>query len=151
MEFLVKSTRPETLKTATLVVALGEGRKLGTAAKALDDASSGHLGRAQTRRHRRQAGPDSAAAAACRASRPSACCCLGSGKGELSDRQFRRVVAAAHGVLKNLDGSDAVLALGELKIKGRDAYGKARLLVEAWPMAAICSTSSRARRPSRRR
>ena len=32
MEFLVKSTRPETLKTATLVVALGEGRKLGAAA-----------------------------------------------------------------------------------------------------------------------
>ncbi len=34
MEFLVKSTRPETLKTATLVVARGECRKLGTAAKA---------------------------------------------------------------------------------------------------------------------
>ena len=43
MEFLVKSTRPETLKTATLVVALGEGRKLGTAAKALDDASGGAI------------------------------------------------------------------------------------------------------------
>ena len=34
MEFLVKSTRAETLKTATLVVTIGEGRKLGEAAKA---------------------------------------------------------------------------------------------------------------------
>ncbi|HEY6611266.1 MAG TPA: hypothetical protein VIZ86_09045, partial [Pseudomonas sp.] len=29
MQFLVKSARPETLKTATLVLAVGEGRKLG--------------------------------------------------------------------------------------------------------------------------
>ncbi len=33
-------------------------------------------------------------------------------------------------VLKTLGGSDAVLALGELKVKGRDAYAKTRLLVE---------------------
>ncbi|MCR3769553.1 hypothetical protein K3Z88_13265, partial [Pseudomonas aeruginosa] len=38
MEFLVKSVRPETLKTATLVLAVGEGRKLGASAKAVDDA-----------------------------------------------------------------------------------------------------------------
>ncbi|MDU3293753.1 MAG: hypothetical protein E7E29_18725, partial [Pseudomonas aeruginosa] len=36
MEFLVKSVRPETLKTATLVLAVGEGRKLGASAKAVD-------------------------------------------------------------------------------------------------------------------
>ena len=43
MEFLVKNTRPETLKTATLVVALGEGRKLGAAARAVDEASGGAI------------------------------------------------------------------------------------------------------------
>ena len=43
MEFLVKSTRPETLKTATLVVAIGEGRKLSETAKAVDLASKGAL------------------------------------------------------------------------------------------------------------
>ena len=43
MEFLVKSTRAETLKTATLVVTIGEGRKLGDAAKAVDLASNGAL------------------------------------------------------------------------------------------------------------
>ena len=43
MEFLVKSLRPETLKTATLVVNVAEGRKLGTAAKALDDLSGGAI------------------------------------------------------------------------------------------------------------
>ncbi len=43
MEFLVKSVRPETLKTATLVLAVGEGRKLGASAKAVDDATGGAI------------------------------------------------------------------------------------------------------------
>ena len=37
MELVVKSVSPETLKTATLVVAVGEGRTLGTAAKQIDE------------------------------------------------------------------------------------------------------------------
>src|SRR3546814_19468587 len=37
---------------------------------------------------------------------------VGAGKdAELSDRQLRKLIAAAHGVLKTLGGSDAVLAL----------------------------------------
>ena len=36
MQFLVKSSPVTTLKTATLVVAVGEGRKLGATAAALD-------------------------------------------------------------------------------------------------------------------
>ena len=40
MEFIVKNARPETLKTATLVVPVGEGGSLGVAAKAIDSASS---------------------------------------------------------------------------------------------------------------
>ena len=43
MEFLVKSVRPETLKTATLVIAVGEGRKLGATAKAVDEATGGAI------------------------------------------------------------------------------------------------------------
>ena len=43
MEFIVKSARPETLKPATLVVPVGEGRTLGTTAKAVDAASAGAL------------------------------------------------------------------------------------------------------------
>ena len=130
MEFLVKSTRPETLKTATLVVALGEGRKLGTAAKALDDASGGAISAVLKRGDIAGKQGQTLLLHSLPGLKAERVLLLGSGKGELSDRQFRKLVAAAHGVLKNLGGSDAVLALGELKVKGRDAYGKARLLVE---------------------
>ena len=130
MEFLVKSTRPETLKTATLVVALGEGRKLGEAAKAVDDASGGAITTLLKRGDIAGKQGQTLLLHSLPGLKAERVLLVGSGKGELSDRQFRKLVAAAHGVLKNLGGADAVLALGELKVKGRDAYGKARLLVE---------------------
>ena len=43
MELVVKSVNPETLKTATLVVAVGEGRKLGAAATQIDALSGGTM------------------------------------------------------------------------------------------------------------
>ena len=43
MELVVKRVSPETLKTATLVVAVGEGRTLGVAAKQLDELSGGAI------------------------------------------------------------------------------------------------------------
>src|SRR5690606_3862665 len=43
MELVVKSVSPETLKTATLVVAVGEGRALSDAAKAIDVLSGGAI------------------------------------------------------------------------------------------------------------
>ena len=43
MELVVKSVSPETLKTATLVVAVGENRKLGVAATQLDTLSGGAI------------------------------------------------------------------------------------------------------------
>ncbi|MDG1579968.1 leucyl aminopeptidase [Pseudomonas sp. GOM6] len=130
MEFLVKSTRPETLKTATLVVALGEGRKLGVAAKAVDDASGGAISALLKRGDIAGKQGQTLLLHSLPGLKAERVLLVGCGKGELEVRQFRKLVAAAHGVLKNLGGSDAVLALGELKVKGRDAYGKARLLVE---------------------
>jgi leucyl aminopeptidase len=130
MEFLVKSTRPETLKTATLVVALGEGRKLGVAAKAVDDASGGAISALLKRGDIAGKQGQTLLLHSLQGLKAERVLLVGSGKGELSDRQFRKLVAAAHGALKNLGGSDAVLALDELKVKSRDAYGKARLLVE---------------------
>ena len=43
MEFIVKSARPETLKTATLIIPIGEGCTLGATANAVDLASAGAL------------------------------------------------------------------------------------------------------------
>ncbi|MWV12830.1 leucyl aminopeptidase [Pseudomonas sp. R-28-1W-6] len=130
MEFLVKSTRPETLKTATLVVAIGEGRKLGLAAKAVDEASAGAISALLKRGDIAGKSGQTLLLHSLPGLKAERVLLVGSGKGELSDRQYRKLVAAVHGVLKGLGGSDAVLALGELKVKGRDAYGKTRLLVE---------------------
>ena len=130
MEFLVKSTRPETLKTATLVVTLGEGRKLGAAAKAVDEASGGAIGTLLKRGDIAGKPGQTLLLHSLPGLKAERVLLLGSGKGELSDRQYRKLVAAAQGALKGLGGADAALALDEIKVKGRDAYGKARLLVE---------------------
>ena len=148
MEFLVKSVRPETLKTATLVLAVGEGRKLGASAKAVDDATGGaisavlkrgdlagkvgqtlllqslpNLGRARAAGRRRQR--------------------------ELGDRQYRKLASAVLSTLKGLAGADAALALGDLAVKGRDAHAKRVCWWKPWPMACTCSIATRARKPSR--
>lgn len=131
MEFLVKSARPETLKTATLVVAVSEGRKLGAAASALDGATGGAIAALLKRGDIAGKVGQTLLLHSLPNLKAERVLLVGVGKErELGDRQFRKVVAAVNGVLKGLGGSDAVLALGELAVKGRDAYGKARLLVE---------------------
>ncbi|WP_044872009.1 leucyl aminopeptidase [Pseudomonas sp. LFM046] len=131
MEFLVKSARPETLKTATLVVAVGEGRKLGEAAKAIDEAAGGAITALLKRGDLAGKVGQTLLLHSLPNLKAERVLLVGSGKErELSDRQFRKMIAAVNGVLKGLGGSDATLALGELAVKGRDAYGKARLMVE---------------------
>ncbi|WP_028628408.1 leucyl aminopeptidase [Metapseudomonas resinovorans] len=131
MEFLVKSARLETLKTATLVVAVGEGRKLGDAAKAIDAAADGAITTLLKRGDLAGKVGQTLLLHSLPNLKAERVLLVGCGKErELSDRQFRKMIAAANGVLKGLGGSDASLALGELAVKGRDAYGKARLMVE---------------------
>ena len=43
MELVVKSVAAASVKTATLVVPVGEGRKLGAVAKAVDQAAEGAI------------------------------------------------------------------------------------------------------------
>ncbi|MDA8484855.1 leucyl aminopeptidase [Pseudomonas resinovorans] len=131
MEFLVKSARLETLKTATLVVAVGEGRKLGAAAQAVDAAAGGAITTLLKRGDLAGKVGQTLLLHSLPNLKAERVLLVGSGKErELSDRQFRKMIAAVNGVLKGLGGSDAVLALSELAVKGRDAYGKARLMVE---------------------
>ncbi|MGA4599951.1 M17 family peptidase N-terminal domain-containing protein, partial [Ectopseudomonas hydrolytica] len=112
MEFLVKSIRPETLKTATLVVAIGEGRKLGEAAKAVDQASNGALSAVLKRGDIAGKPGQTLLLHSLPGLKAERVLLVGCGKGDLSDRQLRKLVASVHGVLKGLGGSDALLALG---------------------------------------
>ncbi|HLA31209.1 MAG TPA: M17 family peptidase N-terminal domain-containing protein, partial [Pseudomonas sp.] len=132
MEFIVKSARPETLKTATLVVPVGEGRPLGAVAKAVDAASAGAISALLKRGDLAGKLGQTLLAHNLPNLKAERVLLVGTGKdGELSDRQLRKMITAAYAVLKGLGGGDAVLALQDVQVKGRDAYGKARLLVES--------------------
>ncbi|WP_297833833.1 leucyl aminopeptidase [Pseudomonas sp.] len=131
MEFVVKSASPETLKTATLVVAVAEGRVLSDAAKSLDTLSGGAIAAVLKRGDLAGKVGQSLLLHNLPHLKAERVLLVGVGKdNELSDRQFRKVVAGVLSVLKGLGGSDAVLAFDGLVVKNRDAYGKARLLVE---------------------
>ncbi|MBD9630493.1 leucyl aminopeptidase [Pseudomonas sp. PDM19] len=131
MEFLVKSVRPETLKTATLVIAVGEGRKLGATAKAVDEATGGAIANLLKRGDLAGKVGQTLLLQDLPNIKAERVLLVGAGKErELSDRAYRKLVSAVLGNLKNLGGADAVLALGDLAVKGRNAHGKARLQVE---------------------
>ncbi|BAP41399.1 leucyl aminopeptidase [Pseudomonas sp. 21LCFQ02] len=131
MELVVKSVSPETLKTATLVVAVGEGRTLGAAAKSVDALSGGALSAVLKRGDLAGKVGQSLLLHSLPNLKAERVLLVGVGKDEeLSDRQFRKVIAGILGTLKGLGGSDAALALDELKVKHRETYGKTRLLAE---------------------
>ncbi|MEG7362627.1 leucyl aminopeptidase [Pseudomonas citronellolis] len=131
MEFLVKSVSPQTLKTATLVLAVGEGRKLGAVAQAVDTASGGAIAALLKRGDLAGKVGQTLLLQALPNLKAERVLLVGAGKErELSDRQYRKLVSSVLASLKSLGGGDAVLALGDLAVKGRDAHGKARLLVE---------------------
>ncbi|MDN6857610.1 leucyl aminopeptidase [Pseudomonas sp. CAN2814] len=131
MEFLVKSVGPETLKTATLVIAVGEGRKLGATAKAVDDATGGAIANLLKRGDLAGKVGQTLLLQDLPNLKAERVLLVGAGKErELSDRAYRKLVSAVLNNLKNLGGADAVLTLGDLAVKGRNAHGKARLQVE---------------------
>ena len=123
MELVVKSVSPETLKTATLVVAIGEGRKLGPTAKALDELTGGAISAVLKRGDLAGKTGQSLLLHSLPNLKAERVLLLGTGKDEeLGDRPFRKIISGALGVLKGLGGSDAVFALDELVVKGRDSY-----------------------------
>nr|WP_298148188.1 leucyl aminopeptidase [uncultured Pseudomonas sp.] len=131
MEFIVKSARPETLKTATLVIPVGEGRTLGEIAQLIDTTSGGAISALLKRGDLAGKLGQTLLAHNLPNLKAERVLLVGTGKdSELSDRQLRKVVTAVYGVLKGLGGSDAALALQDLRVKNRDAYGKARLMIE---------------------
>ncbi|TIH09584.1 leucyl aminopeptidase [Pseudomonas leptonychotis] len=139
MDFIVKSARPETLKTATLVIPVGEGRTLGETATAIDTACAGAISALLKRGD--LAGKLGQTLLIHNLSNLKAerVLLVGTGKdNELSDRQLRKIIASVYSTLKPLGGSDAVLALDDLQVKNRDTYGKTRLMVESLADAGYC-------------
>ncbi|WXL24833.1 leucyl aminopeptidase [Ectopseudomonas mendocina] len=139
MEFFVKSAAPQTLKTATLVVPVAEGRKLSEAAKALDTASSGAISALLKRGDLDGKLGQSLLLHSLAGLKADRVLLVGTGKeAELSDRQLRKLLTSVYSSLKNLGGTDAVLALDEIQVKNRDVYSKTRLTVETLADATYC-------------
>ncbi|MCY1395974.1 Cytosol aminopeptidase [compost metagenome] len=131
MELVVKSVAAESLKTATLVVPVGEGRKLGGVASTLDDLSGGAISAVLKRGDLTGKAGQTLLLHSLPNLKAERVLLVGTGKdNELGDRAWRKLAASVLNVLKGLGGSDAVLALDELSVKGREAYDKARLLAE---------------------
>jgi len=132
MELVVKSVNPETLKTATLVLAVGESRTLGATASKVDELSGGAISALLKRGDLAGKVGQTLLLQSLPNLKAERVLLVGVGKdAELGDRPFRKAVAAILATLKGLGGSDAVLVLDDLVVKGRDSYGKTRLLAES--------------------
>ncbi|MBA1201767.1 leucyl aminopeptidase [Pseudomonas capeferrum] len=133
MELVVKSVAAASLKTATLVLAIGEDRRLGASAKAVDEATDGALSTLLKRGDLAGKVGQTLLLQNLPGLKAERVLLVGSGKDEaLGDRSWRKLVASVAGVLKNLGGSDAVLALDDIAVSARDGhYGKYRLLAES--------------------
>ncbi len=131
MEFVVKSAKASTLKTATLVLPVSEGLALGETAQAVDTASGGALTTILKRGDLQGKVGQTLLLHSLPGIKAERVLLVGIGnESELNARQWRKVATAVLSVLKGLGGADATLALQGVLINGRDAYATARLLVE---------------------
>lgn len=137
MQFLVKTARAETIKAATLVLAIAEGRPLEGAALAINVASDGALEKVLSRGDLSGKVGQTLLLQDVPNIRAERVLLVGCGAEEtLTERNFRKMSSAVLTVLRSLNARDAVLTLTSLNVEGRDAYGKARLLAEV--LAAGC-------------
>ncbi|WP_312478289.1 leucyl aminopeptidase [Stutzerimonas nitrititolerans] len=131
MEFVVKNTKAPVIKVATLVLPVGEDLVLGTTAQSVDAASAGAIATVLKRGDLQGKPGQTLLLQQLPGIKAERVLLVGTGKAdELDNRQWRKVVTAVTGALKNLGGSDAALALQDVQIKGRDAYARTRTLVE---------------------
>ncbi|WP_312933013.1 leucyl aminopeptidase [Pseudomonas sp.] len=132
MDLVVKSVAAVSVKTATLVLGVGEGRLLGAQAKAVDEAGNGAISAVLKRGDLAGKPGQTLLLQALPGLKAERVLLVGTGKDEaLNDRNWRKVVTAVAGVLKGLGGADATLVLDDIAVEGRDGhYGKYRLLAE---------------------
>jgi len=131
MEFVVKSAKASTQKTATLVLPLGDDCLLGSVAQNVDSTSGGALSTALKRGDIQGKVGQTLLLHGLHGLKAERVLLVGIGKvDELDNRQWRKIANAALAAIKGLGGADAAFAMQDVQIKGRDNYGRTRLLVE---------------------
>src|SRR5690554_6936741 len=130
MEFNVKHGALATIKTGCLVVGISEAKTLTGPAAELDATSGGQISAAIKRGDITGKSGQSLMLFALPGISAQRVLLVGTGKDELNDRSFRKLVAGVIGGLKSGGATDALLALAALPVKDRDLYARTRLLVE---------------------
>lgn len=131
MEFVVKNTKAAAAKTATLVLPVGEEGLLGATAQTVDQATGGAISAVLKRGDLKGKAGQTLLLHSLPDLKADRVLLVGTGKDDERDgRQWRKIAAAALGVLKGLAGSDATFALQDVQVKDRDTYARARMLVE---------------------
>jgi leucyl aminopeptidase len=131
LEYSVKSGTPEKQRSACLVAAVYEGRKLSSAARQIDQVTNGAIG-AILRRGDLDGKTGQTLLLHNLAGLPSERVLLvGAGKEkELGDARYREITARAAATLRGTGAAEAISYLTELEIKGRDIAWKIRHAVE---------------------
>jgi len=156
MEFDVKSGSPAKQRSACIVVAVFEPRKLSAAGEEIDEASAGYLA-GILRRGDIEGKPGQTLMLH---SVPNMLCdrvlLVGCGKErELNESQYRRIISKVVATLQETGSTEAVCFLAELNLKNRDLHWKIRHAVEAasdtlYSFDQLKSKKDSARRPLRK-
>lgn len=156
MEFHVKSGSPAKQRSACVVVAVFEPRKLSVAGEELDEASGGYLS-SILRRGDIEGKPGQTLLLH---SVPNVLCdrvlLIGCGRErDLNEAGYRRIVAKTITTLQDTGAMEAAVFLPELLLKGRDLHWKVKHAVEAasdalYSFDQLKSKKDAARRPLRK-
>jgi leucyl aminopeptidase len=131
MEFIIKSGSPEKQRTACLIVGISEPRRLGSAAKAIDEASNRHLSNLLRRGDMDGKIGQALVLHNVPGLLADRVLLIGCGRErELDDAKFRKITEHSIKQLAQTGATEAVSYLPELNLKGRDVHWKVRQTVE---------------------
>ena len=131
MEFIIKSGNPEKQRTACLIVGISEPRKLSSAARAIDKASSKHLSNLIRRGDIEGKIGQSLVLYNVPGLLADRVLLVGCGcERELDDQKYRKIIENSIKQLGQTGATEAVSYLPELSLKGRDIHWKIRQAVE---------------------
>lgn len=132
MEISIKSGHPEKQRSACVVVGVYEPRRLSETARQLDDISGGYISAILRRGDLEGKKGQTLLLRDIPGIMADRILLVGCGRErDLSEFQFRDIIARAINVLNEAGAMEAVCYLTDLNVRGRDAYWRIRYAVEA--------------------
>tara|TARA_R110001583_G_scaffold130483_2_gene282215 strand:- start:762 stop:2312 length:1551 start_codon:yes stop_codon:yes gene_type:complete len=131
MEFQISSNDLTLVNSACLVVGIGEGGELSTAAQQLDNASNGYLSNVIAAGDIRGKSGDTLVLQQLAGIAAKRVLLVGLGKAdERTDNNFIKVASALFAAIKAIRVNEFALAFDDSAVKNRDCYWRSRILAE---------------------